>query len=131
MKGLKFIPTATVTRNKIRRQLLQGYKAFARGMRLKYIFHGQNKTIRPSYVNSNWEPPVQASATSEHYTEGVTFRHRRTGEILLGELNIICPNETRWSQVYKMILSSLHRHNVRARAFKIVQIFSVNRDQHF
>ena len=27
--------------------------------------------------------------------------------------------------------SSFHRHTVRAQVFKIVQIFSVNRDQHF
>jgi len=32
-------------------------------------------------------------------------RQRRTGKILLGELNIICPNETCWSQTHKMILS--------------------------
>ena len=57
---------------------------------------------------------------------------RRKGKILLGELNIICPNGTCWSQMHKMILSSsFHRHTVRARAFKIVQIFSVNRDQRF
>ena len=31
--------------------------------------------------------------------------HWRTGKILLGGLNIICPNETCWSQVHKMILS--------------------------
>ena len=31
--------------------------------------------------------------------------HRRTGKILLGGLNIICPNETCWSQMHKMILS--------------------------
>ena len=35
------------------------FKAFARRMRLKYIFHGQNKSIHPFYVKSNWEPPVQ------------------------------------------------------------------------
>ena len=66
-KGLKFIPTATVKKNKIKSQLLQGYKAVARRMRLKYIFHGQNKSIHPFYVKSNWEPPVQPSVTLEHY----------------------------------------------------------------
>ena len=30
---------------------------------------------------------------------------RRTGKILLGELNIICPNETCCLQMHKMILS--------------------------
>ena len=32
-KGLKFIPTTVVTKNKIRRQLLQDFKHFARRMR--------------------------------------------------------------------------------------------------
>ena len=36
-------------------------------MRLKYIFHRQNKSIHPFYVKSNWEPPVQPSVTLEHY----------------------------------------------------------------
>ena len=50
-EGLKFILTATVTKNKnIRRQLLQDFKAFARRMHLKYIFHGKNKSIHPFYV---------------------------------------------------------------------------------
>ena len=40
-------------------------------MRLKYIFHGQNKSIRPFYVKSNWEPPVQPSVTLETYLEEV------------------------------------------------------------
>jgi len=40
-------------------------------MRLKYIFHRQNKSIHPFYVKSNWEPPVQPSATLETYLEEV------------------------------------------------------------
>ena len=35
----------------------------------------------------------------------IASNHWRTGKILLGELNIICPNETCWSQMHKMILS--------------------------
>ena len=70
-KGLKFIPTAIVTKNKIQRRLLQDYNDFARRMRLKYIFHGQNKSIHPFYVKSNWEPPVQPSVTLETYLEEV------------------------------------------------------------
>ena len=73
-KGLKFIPTAKVTKNKIRRQLLRDYKDFARRMRLKYIFHGQNKSVHPFYVKSNWEPPVQPSVTSETYLEEVKVK---------------------------------------------------------
>ena len=67
---LKFIPTATVTKNKIRRQLLRDFNDFAR-MRLKYIFQGQNKQIHPFYVKSNWEPPIQQSVTLETYLEEV------------------------------------------------------------
>ena len=39
--------------------------------------------------------------------------HRRTGKILLGGLNIICPNETCWSQMHKMIfhVSSPYRES--------------------
>ena len=70
-KGLKFIPTATVTKNKIRRQLLRDFNDFARRMRLKYIFQGQNKQIHPFYVKSNWEPPMQWSVTLETYLEEV------------------------------------------------------------
>ena len=73
-KGLKFIPTATVKKNKIKRQLLQDYKAFVRRMRLKYIFRGQNKSIHPFHVKSNWEPPVQPSVTLEHYLEEVKLQ---------------------------------------------------------
>ena len=67
------------------------------------------------------------------------YPHRRTGKILWwggggGGVNIICPNETCWSQNAQddsFVTSSFLRHAVRARAFKIVQIFSVNRDEHF
>lgn len=38
---------------------------------LKIIFHGQNKSIHPFYVKSNWEPPVQPSVTLETYLEEV------------------------------------------------------------
>ena len=43
-------------------------------MRLKYIFHGQNKSIHPIYVKSNWEPPVQPSVTLEHHLEEVKLQ---------------------------------------------------------
>jgi len=73
-KGLKFIPTAIVTKNKIRHRLLQDYNDFARRMSLKYIFHRQNKSIHPFYVKSNWEPPVQPSVTLETYLEEVKLQ---------------------------------------------------------
>ena len=42
------------------------------------------------------------------YFPGYLSTHRNAGKILLGGgggLNIICPNETCWSQMHKMILS--------------------------
>ena len=60
-KGLKFIPTPTMGETRIKRQLLQDFKEFERRMRLKYIFHGQDKEPHPFYVKSHWEPPVQPS----------------------------------------------------------------------
>ena len=76
--GLKFIPTATVTKNKTTHQLLWDYKAFARRMRLRYIFHWQNKPIHAFYVKSNWEPPVQPSVVLENYLEEVTLQIAET-----------------------------------------------------
>ena len=58
-KGLKFIPTPVTNDNQIRRQLLQDFNAFARRMRLQYIFRGKNEEPHPFHVKSNWEPPVQ------------------------------------------------------------------------
>ena len=58
-------------KNKIRRQLLRYFNDFARRMRLKYIFQGQNKQIHPFYVKSNWGPPIQRSVTLETYLEEV------------------------------------------------------------
>ena len=61
-KKLKFIPTATITKNKktaptLARLLQRFHKANA----LEIHFHGQNKSIHPFYVKSNWEPPFQPS----------------------------------------------------------------------
>lgn len=53
--------TATVKvtkKNNIRRRVLQDYKAFARRMQLKYVFHGQNKSVHPFSVKFNCELPV-------------------------------------------------------------------------
>ena len=70
-KGLKFIPTPTMGETRIKRQLLQDFKEFERRMRLKYIFHGQDKEPHPFHVKSHWEPPVQPSVALENYLEGV------------------------------------------------------------
>ena len=61
----------------------------------------------PRRLHTYWMS--QYSITSSNKTTGYqkTYnnRHRRTGKILLGGLNIICPNKTCWSQMQKMILS--------------------------
>jgi hypothetical protein len=47
-RGLKFIPTPVTNASHIRLQLLNDFKAFARRMRLQYMFHGQDKEPHPS-----------------------------------------------------------------------------------
>ena len=70
-RGLKFIPTRVTKESHIRTQLLNDFKAFARRMRLQYIFYGQDKEPHSFHVKSNWEPPVQPSVTLESYLEKV------------------------------------------------------------
>ena len=83
-RGLKFIPTPAVTsESHIRLQLLNDFEAFARRMRLQYMFHGQNKEPHPFHVNSNWEPPIQPSVALETYLEEVKTR--------LAEVKILKP----------------------------------------
>ena len=73
-KGLKFIPTPLTKKQHIRRQLLQDFEQFARRMRLKYIFHGQNNKPHPYHVKSNWIPQVQPSVALESYLEEVKLQ---------------------------------------------------------
>ena len=71
LRGLKFIPTSVTNEGHIRTQLLNGFKAFARRMRVQYIFYGHDKEPHSFHVKSNWEPPVQTSVTLESYLEEV------------------------------------------------------------
>ena len=108
MKGLKFIPTATVTRNKIRRQLSQDNKAFERRVRLKYIFHGLNKTIHSLYVKSNWEPwpPVQSSAKLENYTEEEKLQNiQTTTQLVTQRTKQTCPGSTLLAKICLQLFS--------------------------
>ena len=68
-RGLKFIPVTNESH--IRQQLLNDFKAFARQMRLQYMFHGQNKEPHPFHVKSNWELPIQHAVALETYLEEV------------------------------------------------------------
>ena len=70
-RGLKFIPTPVTNESHIRTQLINDFKAFARRMRLQYVFYGQEKEPHSFHVKSNWEPPVQSSVTLESYLEEV------------------------------------------------------------
>ena len=70
-KGLKFIQTPVLGKNRVRQQLLLDYEQFARQMRLRYIFHDKDSKQHPFHVKSNWEPPVQSSVTLETYLEEV------------------------------------------------------------
>ena len=72
-RGLKFIPTPVTRENIIRRQLLNDFSQFARRMRLKYIFHGNDKEPHPFHVKSDWDPPVQPSVALETFLEEVKF----------------------------------------------------------
>ena len=73
-KGLKFVPTPVTDENHIRRQLLLDFEHFARRMRLKYIFHKENKEPHPFHVKSDWKPPVQKSVALESYLESVKIQ---------------------------------------------------------
>ena len=68
-RGLKSIPTPVTNESHIRAQLLNDFKAFARRMRLQYIFYGQEKEPHSFHVKSNWEPPVQPSQINPENSE--------------------------------------------------------------
>ena len=70
-RGLKFIPTPVTNTGHVRAELLKDFNAFARRMRLQYIFHGKDKEQHPFQVKSDWEPPVQPSVALETYLEEV------------------------------------------------------------
>ena len=106
-RGLKFIPTNTPNKNRIRRQLLRDYEDFARRMRLKYMFHGQNREIHPFYVKSDWEPPVQPSVALESYLEEVT--------LLLTEIHITKPKHNLSRNEQKALNELKQNHNINLK----------------
>ena len=73
-RGLKFIPTSVTNAGHVREELLKDFNAFARRMRLQYIFHGKDKEQHPFHVKADWEPPVQPSVTLETYLEEVKLQ---------------------------------------------------------
>ena len=92
-RGLKFIPTPVTRENIIRRQLLNDFSQFARRMRLKYIFHGNDNEPHPCHVKSDWDPPVQRSVALETFLEEVKFAstklNRPIDNLSQGERNVL------------------------------------------
>ena len=91
-KGLKFIPTPLTKEQHIRRQLLQDFEQFARRMRLKYIFHGQNNKPHPYHVNSNWIPQAQPSVALESYLEEVKLQLAEIKYLLANRIFMFFPS---------------------------------------
>ena len=64
-------------------------------MRLKYIFHGNDKEPHPFHVKSDWDPPVQPSVALETFLEEVKFDlasiklNRPKDNLSLGERNAL------------------------------------------
>ena len=106
-RGLKFIPTNTPNKNRIRRQLLRDYEDFARRMRLKYMFHGQNREIHPFYVKSDWVPPVQPLVALESYLEEVKLQ--------LAEIHITKPKHNLSRNERKALNELKQNHNINLK----------------
>ena len=64
-------------------------------MRLKYIFHGNDKEPHPFHVKSDWDPPVQPLVALETFLEEVKFDlasiklNRPKDNLSLGERNAL------------------------------------------
>ena len=72
-KGLNYIPTQVAIESHVRKELLKDFYAFARRIRLKYIFRGQEKEPHPFHVKSNWKPPFKPLIALETYLEVVNI----------------------------------------------------------
>ena len=64
-------------------------------MRLKYIYHKENKEPHPFHVKSDWNPPVQKSVALESYLESV--------KIQLAEIKPIKPKNNLSHNEYKAL----------------------------
>ena len=103
-KGLRFVPTPVTDVNYIRRQLVLDFEHFARRMRLKYIFHKENKEPHPFHVKSDWNPPVQKSVALESYLESV--------KIQLAEIKPIKPKNNLSHNEYKALTELKKNTNI-------------------
>ena len=73
-------------------------------MRLKYIFHKENKEPHPSHVKSDWKPPVQKSVALESYLENV--------KIQLAEIKPIKPKNNLSHNEYKVLTELKKNTNI-------------------
>ena len=64
--------------NQIRHKLLSDFNQFARGIRLQYIYHGQNTEEHPFHKKSSWIPSIQRSVALETYLEEVKINLAET-----------------------------------------------------
>jgi len=71
-------------------------------MRLRYIFHGNDKEPHPFHAKSNWIPPVQPSIALESYLENVKLS---ISKIEITKPKTTChPTNTKQSKNCKRIL---------------------------
>ena len=68
-KGLKFVPTPITNQNKLRHELMQDFKRFARTMRLQYLYANSKEKPHPYHVKSKWQPPVTQSVALESFLD--------------------------------------------------------------
>ena len=106
-RGLNYIPTPVTNESHIRKELLKDFAAFARRMRLQFIFHDREKKPHPFHVKSNWEPPVQPSVALETYLEEVKTQ--------LAEIQISKPKNNLPSKEYLAIKELKQNTNINIK----------------
>ena len=57
---------------------MRDFEQFARRMRLRYIYRGEEKEAHPYHVKSTWNPPLQPSVALETYLEEVKVQLAET-----------------------------------------------------
>ena len=66
---------------------------------------GLDKFCQQNFEHNSLLAELKALILFQQTLNRTRNSHWRTGKILLGGLNKICPNENCWSQMHKMILS--------------------------
>ena len=76
-------------------------------MRLKYMFHGQNRKIHPFYVKSDWNTPVQPSVALESYLKEVKLQ--------LAEIHITKPKQKLSLYEWKALNEPRQNHHINLK----------------